>query len=288
AEHSRQDNDSLSGFIPQSTEPGGFVVEEDNASAGGFLVDDSSNAGGCIVDEGLDDVTSPPGYIPLSLIPTALQQLDLPPDDPEILEVFRNAASGWGATSSSSKGEQAVSREDWRSVCAVLLGADVDEAEALSQSDAYDVRGDDDDSDGGSEDEYMDEDDDMEGRESDDDYAPGPLKEKQISQSKGRRKRPRQSSPLTSASDDDHTPKVLTVRQKEECRRAFALFFPSVPDSDIDTQRIKIKDVATVAGVLKEKLTTEDIIEILEAFSSSKDKTVNLDDFGRMMVATKM
>ena len=33
--------------------------------------------------------------IPLSSILKVLQSLDLPPDDEEVLAVFRNAASGW-------------------------------------------------------------------------------------------------------------------------------------------------------------------------------------------------
>ncbi|KAL5637774.1 hypothetical protein ACGC1H_002139 [Rhizoctonia solani] len=82
--------------------------------------------------------------IPLSMIPAGLQMLDLPPDDEDVINVFRNAATGWesrpGAPrrrGSESDNEVPVDkdaglsvlREDWRAVCAVLLGQKQDDEE---------------------------------------------------------------------------------------------------------------------------------------------------------------
>lgn len=69
---------------------------------------------GAIVQDG-DKV--PPLQIPLTLIPAALQYLDLPPDDPEICSIFRNAASGWSSSSPNiRRNEEYVSRDDWRAI----------------------------------------------------------------------------------------------------------------------------------------------------------------------------
>lgn len=86
-------------------------------SAGGFLVEVSDEE----EDESLDDT------IPFSFIPSALQILDLSPDDDEVLQVFRSAADGWSNTmqaySSSGNEGGKVSRKDWRAVCSVLMSS---------------------------------------------------------------------------------------------------------------------------------------------------------------------
>jgi len=61
-----------------------------------------------------------------------------------------------------------------------------------------------------------------------------------------------------------------------------------VPDGELDCQKIMIKDVTRVANLLKEKIKAEEIIEMLDAFSTSPDKSMNLQDFARMMIATKL
>ncbi|KAF8445650.1 hypothetical protein L210DRAFT_3528105 [Boletus edulis BED1] len=63
---------------------------------GGFIVEDPGpsqyEAGGFIIEE----LASTQSHIPLSEIPRALNLLDLSPDD-DIMGVFKNAATGWGA-----------------------------------------------------------------------------------------------------------------------------------------------------------------------------------------------
>ncbi|CAE6434125.1 unnamed protein product [Rhizoctonia solani] len=78
------------------------------------------------------------------MVPTALQMLDLPPDDEDVMNVFRNAATGWESRPGASRRRESgsdnevvvdkdaglsVSRADWRAVCAVLLSQKDDEDE---------------------------------------------------------------------------------------------------------------------------------------------------------------
>ena len=51
----------------------------------------------------------------------------------------------------------------------------------------------------------------------------------------------------------------ISPRQKKECRRMYALFFPDVEDKDLDSRRLMIKDITRVAKVLKEKITVEEV-----------------------------
>ena len=68
---------------------------------------------------------------------------------------------------------------------------------------------------------------------------------------------------LSSDSDDseeeDPTSKPLSPHQHKDARLAFALFFPDVPSSDLEKQRIMIKDIDRVAKLLKEKLKAEEV-----------------------------
>ena len=305
------------GFIADDA-PGGFVVDDDGAMGGGFIPESASTT-----DD--DETMNSPNridQIPLSAIPSALQLLDLQPDDEDVLSVFRNAATGWENkhVSFAEKQDEAhllVSRKDWRAVCAALMddGAGDDEDREEDQEDA-EMGGVEEDEPSGEE--WVESDsasDPDEGDDSDDEYAGNAS-----AQSKSRTQRTATSrkgntrrgasSPLSSlgSSDDEDfagKAKRITPRQKAESRRAFALFFPDVPDTELDKKRVMIRDIARVAGLLKEKLTTEEvcsysipclpradpsaqIVEMLEAFSSSPDKSMSLSDFERMMVTAKL
>ncbi len=138
------------GFLAEdSPAPGGFLPDdEDQPMGGGFLPDDaaSSEAGGFVPSsasvsvDGDDTDKTEITHIPLHLIPRALQLLDLQPDDQDVLDVFRNAASGWGSTARGSRirgqGEQemVVSRKDWRAVCAALLDTSAPDEEDGEES----------------------------------------------------------------------------------------------------------------------------------------------------------
>jgi len=251
-------------------EGGGFLPEE---SSGGFVVDEPAvlevQDDGFIAED--PDLSTEITHIPLSLVPTALQILDLPPDDEQVLSVFRNAASGW---SNSRRPEEAelVSKKDWRAVCAVLLAPQAAHEEDVEESD------------GGSGEEYVDEDRDSdsaagEDMEDDDDAD--------VPQKKTRRTR---GQPTHQSSDEElPTIRPITTRQKEASREAFSLFFPDVPESKLNSQKITVADLVRVAKELKEKLTYDQIMEMLSSISTSADKSsVSLSDFEKLMVKAKL
>lgn len=323
-----------------SIAPGGFVV--DNSQPGGFLLEDDVEPGGFIVeDEGPEDMdntsenadVSGGDKMPLSQIPHALQLLDLQPDDEDVLGIFRHAASGWQDRSRSTAhsdhlNEQYVSRKDWRAVCAALLDTDVGDEDDPPQSivsHAFREGGDltpQESSDSG--DEYQGSEPEAESSEAGDDASDEDYKEGGFIVSKPKdapstptrlrarssRKAARSLSNSDSEDDDNPRPRPLTARQRLESRRAFALIFPDVPDAQLDTQRIMIKDITRVAKLLKEKiaadevsplqppvlptLVTDDrclwtqIMEMLAMFSTSADKSMSLQDFERMMLSAKL
>ncbi|KAG8919635.1 hypothetical protein FRC01_001189 [Tulasnella sp. 417] len=266
--------DGGGGFIPMDTDEdgGGFMPAADKGSA----------------DE---DSAEPPKHIPLSLIPRALQILDLP-QDIDVLTIFENAASGWGGQKVGE--EDAVSRKDWRAVCAVLFEDPRDtgvKEDSLSPppSDGVpredrDSRDEVDEDDEDDEDVYAQSDDsEAEEDEGDSDYGGrGTAKAaKRTTRSRGKAKEV--------SSDEDASGSgfiTLTSRQRKECKAAFALFFPDVPQDELSEQRLKIKELAEAAKTLKERMTTEEIVEMLEYFSTSPDKSMSLSDFEQMCMRT--
>ena len=247
-----------------SSAGGGGFIPESPLLGGGFLPDSDGEQ----TDAGHGThKPNEPTHIPLTLIPTALQILDLPPADEEVLAVFENAARGWGGAQVSTGGE-GVSRKDFRAVCAALLpenedqeggsdGSDgsVDEGEGLEESELQ--------QDG----EYFEDESslsvDDEGSE---EYTgKGKARAKAVAKfrpiRRGRGKK-RKRVDSTDTSDVDRLIRV-TPRQKAECRKAFALFFPDIPESELDSQRIMIKDIVLAAGLLKEKIKAEEVRKIL-------------------------
>ncbi|TFK49479.1 hypothetical protein OE88DRAFT_1737091 [Heliocybe sulcata] len=285
------------GFItPAANEPGGFITDE----PGGFMVEDSEQQeGGFVLEQEPEPGVSKRGkqtrrrlHIPLSLIPRALSALELPDDD-EVLQVFRNAASGWTADQGSSveagrgrkhQGEQVVSREDWRAVCAALLAAsdeDLDQADVKSHEETanQEVEGDSDLT------PYSEEEDAEDDDYSDDDFSPT----KASNSRKGRTHNVGQRSSSPSRTDMPTRAKRkrqsslsdLTSRQKEAVLLTFSLFFE--PNTEVENRRLGVKDIQRVAKDLKEKLGLDEINEMLQEFSSAPDKSMGLEEFGKMM-----
>ncbi|KAF8179034.1 hypothetical protein K438DRAFT_1604177 [Mycena galopus ATCC 62051] len=259
---------------PNPTDSGGGFV----ADGGGFLVESDSQA-----------------QIPLSAIPTALQQLDLPPDDEQILLVFKNAASGWQSTINRPEeiGHEAaglyVSREDWRSVCAVLLEPRVQEYEdsdGVGPGEGAGQLGSD--SDGAGEDEYEEQDEPEVESDSDDEYMDdGPSESRRRTRSaKALRHRSSSSSPGSSPSPPKST--HLTARQKTTCLDTYALFFPTVAETELPDQRITIKDVQRLTKLIGDKLKGDEMLEMLGEFSTAPDRSMSFGDFEIMMVAAKL
>jgi hypothetical protein len=306
--------------------PGGFLLDE---NPGGFLPP-SPPAAGHETGHGpeRDEQFS---YIPLSRIPHALQLLDLPPDDEEVLAVFRNAATGWedddsrrtahrrkrDPTTTSEDNdvtEGRVSLRDWRAVCAAVLGEDGDDendregSSAINGDEILDATGDEDsspeveESSGGSSDEYRITETRSRKRSRKSAAATGggagatrKTRARKTQSATARRRSP--LSPSTSAE--------ITPRQRRECLKAFLLFFPGVPEEEAQRRRLGVREVNEAATVLKEKIKTEEvrpltlglrmmvkmcpqIIEMLEAFSTSPDKTMSLSDFEKLMITTRL
>jgi len=277
------------------SQPGSFIIENNDIEPGGFLIDDPPSAGG-LIPPSPSPQSPPPTQIPLSLIPAALARLDLAPDDEDVLAVFRNAASGWSNShqNPTSQTEGTVSRKDFRAVCAVLLDSDAppsppsrssnsaapmcegggflieDEGEGgfiptASASDVslshnpefvFDDSGEDSDA-------YqeLDSDPDDNGDESADEYIEGPRPGPSFRPSKSARK-----SRKALCSDDDEIMddssrkhKPLSSHQKKESRIAFGLFFPDVTDNKLDEQRIMIRDIMRVTELLKDKIKAEEV-----------------------------
>ena len=292
------------GFIPgpgsfiRDSREGGFIHEED--TSGGFLRDEQSDLGygGFLNDDEYEEQSAVYTQMPFSLISRALQHLDLPPDDDEILSVFRNAATGWTSSHDNTSTvnqspevkDQFVSRDDWRSVCAVLLEHEAEMADGAADSDEYQE------SEAETEEAEGDDDDD------DDDYIEDPSTS--TARRRTRLKEKKTSSPTSSS---DNQPQNLTSQQRQTCIDTYSLFFPTTPVNEVLNQRIMIKDLQRVAKLLHEKLTAGDVshftflsvllsiiidilqmLEMLETFSTSIDNSMNFEDFCSMMIKVKL
>ncbi|KAK7029937.1 hypothetical protein R3P38DRAFT_2524404 [Favolaschia claudopus] len=250
-------------------------------SGGGFI------GGGFLVEE-----SEPATQIPLSAIPEALQQLDLPPDDEQVLQVFENAASGWQLAADQSEaagsgdGEQYVSRDDWRSVCSVLLEH---RAEEYEDSDEMDVdaapdQADDFDQEDAPDDEYEENEEPEEDSDSDEYVDESPSKSRRSARSKKTRRR----SPSSDSSDSSSTPKKLTPRQQKTCLDTYALFFPDASEADLPTQRVTMADVQRLTKLIGDKLKAEEILDMLGEFSTAPDKSMSFENFQTMMLSAKL
>lgn len=258
------------GFMPEEPAPGGFVVDE--PGGGGFVRDEAPAAGGFMApaaggfiapEQDDSDAHAAHTHIPLSLIPAALQLLDLQPDDEDVLSVFSNAASGWGSGARGEAGDDAeemfVSRKDWRAVCAALLDAGDGEEDDVSMEEEDGAGAE------ASGEDYVQSESEEEGADGggdsdDDSYGEGTQAKKGKGKAQAVTKR-RTSTRSLQRNEEQvaATDGRLSARQKTECRCAFALFFPDVADEELDRQRLGIKDITRVAKLLKEKITAEEV-----------------------------
>lgn len=249
---------------PDSSRGGGGFIPESPPPGGGFLPDSDGEQRD--VDHRTYD-SNEPTHIPLTLIPTALQILDLPPADAEVLAVFENAARGWGGAQASIGGES-VSRNDFRAVCAALLPEGEDQEDGTDGGDGSVDEGEELEEYGFEQDgEDFEESSSVSFHEDSEEYTSGKGKArvkvvaKSRSTLRGRGKK-RKRVDSTDISDDGG-PIRMTPRQKAECRKAFSLFFPDAPESELDSQRIMIRDIVRVAGLLREKIKAEEVCKIL-------------------------
>jgi len=225
-------------------------------------VEPTSGGGGFLAEEESPDIQRCTTHLPLDLIPSALQHLDLPPDDDQILSVLRNAASGWTSSSleplptTDSHGKY-VTRDDWRAVCAVLL-------EYRSTEDCP-AEGD---SDGAGDEyieEYNDSDQEPPSIASDDEYMDHPFTSSSRRMRGGKKSQTRRPLSLDELKTQSNT---LTKRQRQTCLDTFCLFFPDVPVSEVAKQNVMIKDLQRVAKLLNEKLKADEVRAIPLDFTS--------------------
>jgi hypothetical protein len=262
--------------------PGGFLLDDDDNMAGGFLPPSPP----AIVQEGGHEPEEgeQPSYISLSHIPYALQLLDLPPDDEEVLAVFRSAATGWEDDHSSSRRtgrghrreamvtskedpiEEHVSLRDWRAVCAALMvesgddeaekeGSVIDDDRDEENTDA-DATGQDvssglEESSGETSDEYRSE---TRSRKRPRRSAAGPKSSRNAPPRHTRSAAARRRSPLSPSASAEITP-----RQQRECLQTFLLFFPGVPEEVAKHRRLGVRELNAVATVLNEKIKPEEV-----------------------------
>ena len=238
--------------------PGGFFVEsyESRPNSSGTTFNDNA------LERQNNDR---PASISLSSIPSALQLLDLPPDDSEVLSVFKNAASGWTSDSITSfegmnSQEKFVSRDDWRSVCAVLLehrssqiSSDDDDEPLprMSKSESWQDNSD----------SYMD-------HESGTDSIESSSDEYMEQQVRPKKRVKDQNRQFTSRSPLHLNTTRPSSRQKETCLKTFALFFPEVPHHELADHKIMIKDLQRVSKLLGEKIKAEEVNIVFFLFFS--------------------
>ena len=264
--------------VPTNDAPGGFILDNDDELPGGFLPPSPPTiALESRVGSG-DDQSS---YIPLSRIPYALQLLDLPPDDEEVLSVFHNAATGWGDDQPSSRravrkrsstatsddnviAEERVSLRDWRAVCNALMGdAGGDEdnikGNGIDDDDDPDVAGECpsselEESSGGSSDEY---------RITNTRSRKGSRKSASAavpsSSRKTRAKKTQSGAARQRSSPSRITGTDITPRQRRECLQTFLLFFPGIPEEVAKRRRLGVREVNAAATVLNEKIKAEEV-----------------------------
>ena len=269
--------------------PGGFLLNDDDSMAGGFLPPSPPAVVRGSGNEREGDER--PSFIPLSRIPYALQLLDLSPDDPEVLAVFRNAATGWGddhisaprstrrgrnTTEGSDETDECVSLKDWRAVCAALLDDGGDEEGAKEAGDV-DIDGDDDDNAGdvdqnsssgmgessyGSSDEYHDAETVAKSRK----WSRKSTSASTAGHKKATRKaRPRKTQSATPRRGDSVSASAdveITPRQRRECLQAFLLFFPGVPEDVAKLRRLGVRELSGAATVLNEKIQMEEVRQL--------------------------
>ncbi len=213
-------------------------------SGGGFIIEDPPELN--VADE--IDVSQLPN-IPISHVPTGLQLLDLPPDDEQALDVFRQAASGWDDHTAQAEQSQTVSFDDWRAVCGILLEHHAEEYADSSDGGGSDFEPHKPDRGGA---DYDEED----NHPSDDDFVDESVPRQR--RTRGKKKKMESDSDSDSGSGEGK-PIRLTTRQKETCLEAFTLFFADATPEELPSKRIMISDVQRVAKLLKEKLKAEEV-----------------------------
>ena len=296
-------------LAPQAPDTaGGFILDDENNSvneSGGFLVGESFDGTTNNREEELQegDLYGRAPHIPLSLVPRALQILDLDPSDASALAVFSNASErpsssdphAW-SRNEEGKLEDIVTRNDFREVCAALLpqsfnapalgahrgGGRPSASASVSPLSSLNGDGDDGYSDvfeesGASEDEYVPEKSEKKGK------GKKAQSVRKLPAGKSRSTRSQSKATISSRKDAFTSarsgPRELTARQEQDTLSAYSLFFPELRGEGssgvtnaaaLSEKRLTIKDIANAASLIKEKLTVEDVSCVLPEYLPSQ------------------
>lgn len=211
----------------------------------------ADSGGGFIVEE-----PEPERRLKLAAVKHALERLDLAEllegeDGGEVMNVFKEAASGWNHAGSIDS-EGSLGLDDWRSVCAVLLEHYAEDRPASQGS-----------SPAGDGDVYMEDADvgaEVDSGADDDEYVDEKPTRVRRTRTSTRKTRRTSDSSLSSLDGDDEE---MQEYARQASLEAYALFFPDTPPEALVHRRIMIKDIQRVAGWLKEKITAEEVRLVL-------------------------
>lgn len=265
------------GFVAMDEDGGGggFIADEEPGQPGGFLTEDHEES----VDKGTS-IHQPVSRdaIPVESIPEALKLLGLPYKDSDILEVFEQAASSDEDESGSRR--RWVRRRQFTRVCAALMADPGSVAGDQNGSDEHAS---------GSDTSFV---------------APtSRTKRRRKGKSKGTSK-----SDHNSTDDESFIPpsefeanatgkaRSKTTNRKPRSKKVedndnsnvletFQLFFP---ESDRkDRTAITFPDIRRITDELGEKMTDEEIQEMLDYASRTNDSCVDLPAFERVLMDIK-
>ncbi|KAK4698487.1 hypothetical protein P7C70_g7788, partial [Phenoliferia sp. Uapishka_3] len=309
-------------FRLDDSEPqaGGFILDDTEPSAGGFILDDATFDESLL--EPLppfqfdDSAPAPPQIaptatrIPLKSIPEALISLNLPSDSHDLLSLFADVASD------DEEGVLSVSRERFVEACNVLLGSDTEGEQIGSEEEEEEEEKEE----SGESDAYVEEDAPMRRiptRSRATRANPGPTS---LDKGKGKAivvgELVLSSSEEESAVDSDNegggtsgrsskskakkgtTPKgkgkgkgkgkkerkgrVLNEEELKEAEDSYELFFEGSSRAGKKGRSIGLGELKNVAALLNEKLSDEDLLEMLE-YAGRNGGVVDLAAFTNLL-----
>ncbi|TIB29946.1 hypothetical protein E3P86_03591 [Wallemia ichthyophaga] len=230
--------------ITPSDNPGGFIVESDDEP-----------------DE--PDTTS---LLPFSRIRPVLRSLNLDDNDEQVLDIFKQAALGWGSGDADDTDTATIPWQDFASVAAVLV----------AQRDAdRDLQGD----------EMDDDDDDVDAyklQPGDDDLSdpsdPGDPSDAESD---------RVSDLIEHDKPSKKSERKVSQKQHDSSLDTFRLFFPD-PHFVTQDSTLSLSDLKRVIRSLKEKISDEQATKMMSMVSTSNNTSVSYQDFTQMLLYTNL
>ncbi|KAH9822542.1 hypothetical protein DFH28DRAFT_949001 [Melampsora americana] len=265
---------------------GGFIAMDEDESGGGFIADDDGGQQGSFLTEDHEEnVDKEPSNnqlvsrdtIPVESIPEALKLLGLPYKNSDILEVFEQAASSDEDESGSHR--RWVRRRQFTRVCAALMA---DSGSVAGDQDASEEPA------SGSDTSFVaptsrnkrrkngqSKTTNKSDHNSTDDESFIPPSESEVHATGKARSRTTRRSRTKKEEDDDNSNVLQT----------FQLFFPE--SDQRDRTAITFPDIRRITDELGEKMTDDEIQEMLDYASRTNDSCVDLPAFERVLMDIK-